>query len=170
MFRPTHSSSRFACCLVAFIAFVAMIPGLAQADGHDAPADDSVRIKYRQTVMSTIGSNMGAIGDIMKNRLALPGAIENHAGQMADAAALIAPAFKQEISEGATDAKAEIWADWGKFEDSIAAFEAAARDLATAAASGDPAAVGPKMRALGKSCGGCHKPFRKPKEESYKNQ
>ena len=27
-----------------------------------------------------------------------------------------------------------------------------------------------EMKALGKSCGGCHKPFRKPKEESFKNK
>ena len=139
----------------------------ALADGHEA---DGVRIKYRQAVMETIGTNMGAIGDIMKNQLALPGAIANHAGQMADAAALIAPAFKKNLAEGATDAKAEIWQDWAKFETAIAKYEEAARGLADAAAGDDPAAVGPAMRALGKSCGGCHKPFRKAKEDSFKNK
>ncbi len=144
-----------------------LLVGEAQADSHEK---DAARLKYRQSVMSIVGTNMGAIGDIMKNQLALPGAIANHAGQMAESAALIAPAFKQKITDGPTDAKPEIWQDWAKFEKAIADYEQAARDLQTAAAGADPAAVGPAMKALGKSCGGCHKPFRKPKEESYKNE
>ncbi|MBK7950217.1 MAG: hypothetical protein IPK00_16080 [Deltaproteobacteria bacterium] len=30
-------------------------------------------IEYRQLVMGAVGSNMGAIGGILKNQLALPG-------------------------------------------------------------------------------------------------
>jgi len=144
-----------------------LLVGVAQADSHEK---DAARLKYRQSVMSIVGTNMGAIGDIMKNQLALPGAITNHAGQMVESAELIAPAFKREITGGPTDAKPEIWQDWAKFEKAIADYKEAAIGLQTAAASGDAEAVGPAMKALGKSCGGCHKPFRKPKEESYKNQ
>ena len=144
-----------------------LLVGVAQADGHEK---DAARLKYRQSLMSIVGTNMGAIGDIMKNQLALPGAIANHAGQMAESAALIAPAFEKQITDGPTDAKPEIWQDWAKFEKAIADYAEAARGLQTAAAGADPAAVGPAMKALGKSCGGCHKPFRKPKEESYKNK
>ena len=138
----------------------------AMADGHETAGAE---IKYRQSVMSIVGTHMGAVGAILKNRLNVPGAIEQHANQMAESAALIAPAFKKRLTEGATDAKAEIWADWAKFEAAIGDYETASRNLATAAASNDSAAVGKAVRALGKSCGGCHKPFRKPKEESYKN-
>lgn len=152
-------------CLAVF----AMPASVVSADSH-APDEDQVQIGYRQKLMSTIGANMGAIGDILKHRLDRPGAVANHAGQMAEAAALIAPAFRKQVTEGATDAKPKIWKDWAKFEEAIAGYEAAARDLAQAASGDDPAAVGPAMRALGKSCGSCHKPFRKPKEESYKNQ
>jgi cytochrome c556 len=156
-----------AAMLAVIVISTFAVAGISQADSHEA-AEASV--KYRQSVMSGIGTNMGAIGDIMKNRLDLPGAVAIHAGQMADSAALIAPAFKKQISEGATDAKPEIWQDWAKFEEAIATYQQAASDLQRAAAGSDPAAVGPAMRALGKSCGGCHKPFRKPKEESYKNK
>ena len=164
------------CSRPAFVVAVAvssmtlltlLLGGVAQADGHEK---DAARLKYRQSLMSTVGTNMGAIGDILKNQLVLPGAIANHAGQMAQSAALIAPAFEHEITDGPTDAKSEIWQDWAKFEKAIADYEEAARGLQTAAASGDAAAVGPAVKALGKSCSGCHKPFRKPKEESYKNQ
>ena len=140
---------------------------LAGADDHEA---GQAQIEYRQKLMSVIGTNMGAISDILKNRLAVPGGVANHANQMAEAAALIAPAFKKELTRGATDAKPEIWSDWAGFEEAIADYESAARTLAAAADGDDPSAVGPAMRGLGKSCGGCHKPFRKPKEESYKNK
>ena len=105
-----------------------------------------------------------------RTHLDLPGAVANHAGQMAEAAALIAPAFEKSIRDGATDARPEIWTDWAGFEEAIAGYEAAARNLATAASEGNPGQIGSAMRALGKSCGSCHKPFRKPKEESYKNR
>lgn len=136
----------------------------------DAAENAPPEVQYRQTLMEIVGSNMGAIGDIMKNRLDLPGHIAVHAGEMADSAKLIAPAFKKNVSTEWTDAKPDIWTDWKKFESAIADFEEAARNLEAAAKGSDPSAVGPAMKALGKSCGGCHKPFRKPKEESFKNK
>ena len=48
------------------------------------------------------------------------------------------------------------------------AFETETAKLAEVAKSGDPAAIGPQLKATGKSCGGCHESFRKPKEESFK--
>lgn len=138
--------------------------------GADAAENAPPEVQYRQTLMSIVGSNMGAISDIMKNRLDLPGHIAVHAGEMADSAQLIAAAFKKNVSTGWTDAKPDIWTDWKGFESAIADFEKAARDLEAAARGSDPGAVGPAMKALGKSCGGCHKPYRKPKEESFKNK
>lgn len=159
---------RFASLAFAMAASMALAPAShVAADEHEA---GQAEIDYRQKVMSAIGTNMGAISDILKHRLDVPGGVANHANQMADAAALIAPAFKNRLTKGATDAKPEIWRDWSDFEQAIRDYEDAARALAAAAAGDDPSAVGPAMRGLGKSCGGCHKPFRKPKEESYKNK
>ena len=52
----------------------------------------------------------------------------------------------------------------------VADFEKAARALEEAAEGGDMAAIGAGTKALGKTCGGCHRTFRKPKEESYKRK
>ncbi len=157
--------------LVAAIVLLAGSFALAPRDAaaQAAPSEQAV-IEYRQLVMSAVGSNMGAIGGILKNQLVLPGAIANHAQQMVDGAKLIGPAFEAKVTAGKTDAKAGIWSDWAKFEKSIADYEKAATDLVTAAKGSDPAAVGLAVRALGESCGGCHDSFRKPKEESYKNR
>lgn len=173
--RPVIARSRS--LAPAFVVAVALFAALAgsrvlapQAASAQAAASEQGVIEYRQLLMSAIGSNMGAIGGIMKNQLVRPGAVANHAQQMADAAKLIGPAFEQKVTAGKTDAKAEIWSDWAKFEQTIADYEKAAANLATAAKGSDPAAVGLAVRALGESCGGCHDPFRKPKEESYKSR
>ena len=95
------------------------------------------------------------------------GAFVQRAGQMAESAQLIGAAFKKNAPSDATDAKPEIWKDWADFESKIADYEKAARNLQAAASGKDPSAIGPAVKALGKSCGGCHKTFRKPKEESF---
>ena len=169
MIRATSftSISLIRCTMAAILIVCFGLASGVQADSHE---QDLPSVEYRQTVMSIIGKNMGAMGDIMKNRLALPGHVAVHAGQMADMAQLIAPAFKNNIATDATDAKQEIWQDWAKFEAAIADFEEAARNLEAAASGSDPAAVGSAMKALGDRCGDCHKPFRKPKKESFKNK
>lgn len=139
------------------------------ASAQAAPPDEAV-IEYRQNLMSSVGYNMGAIGTIMKHQLVLPGAVANHAQQMAEAAKLIAPAFERKVTAGKTDAKPAIWQDWAKFERAIADYQKAASNLAAAAKGSDPAATGAAVKALGESCSGCHESFRKPKEQSYKNR
>jgi cytochrome c556 len=156
--------SRRTITAILFVCFV-LASGVQAADDENA----APMVGYRQMLMSVVGGNMGSMADIMKYRLDLPGHVAVHAGQMAEMAQLIAPAFKENVETDATDAKQEIWQDWANFESKIADFEKAARNLETAAKGGDPAAVGPAMKALGKSCGDCHKLFRKPEEESFKN-
>jgi len=153
---------------LALAAFV--LSSLGSGLAHEVRADDmdDAHVKYRQSVMEGIGANMGAIGDILKNGLVLPGHVANHAGQMADSSELIAAAFKQKTKSTQTDAKPEIWKDWTQFESAIADFATAAKDLQKAASGPDASAVMPAYKALGKSCGGCHKKFRKPKEESFR--
>ena len=148
----------------------ALAPAAANAQAAAPVSPDKAVIEYRQHVMGAVGDNMAAIGGILKNQLDRPGAIAVHAEEMALSAQLMAPAFRQKVVEGKTDAKPAIWTDWPKFEKAIGDYEQAAKDLASAAQGSDPAATGKAVKALGDSCGGCHDKFRKPKEESYKNR
>ena len=127
-------------------------------------------VQYRQKVMGAIGQSMGAIGDIMKNKLPFTGNIDDHARVININAKLIAGAFKQEAAEGKTDAKAEIWKNWAKFEEGVKKLDAASAKLAEVAATGDMAAIGDAIKGVGGSCKGCHDDFKKPQAESYKNQ
>lgn len=128
-------------------------------------------IQYRQNLMSANGSDIAAIADIMKFQLPLLANIKTHAANIASNAGLIGSAFKADVSQGATDAKADIWQDWSDFEAEADKLQSAASQLSkTVANGGDRAAVGADLKALGQACGGCHKKFRKPKEDSYKRK
>ena len=113
---------------------------------------------------------LGAIGDILKNGLPMMSNIGVHARALAESSLLIAPAFEKNISAGATDAKPEIWQQADKFNQSIDEMREAALQLAAAIDEGNTDQLGDRVKALGRTCGSCHKSFRKPKEESYKNK
>jgi cytochrome c556 len=151
-------------------AFVATLLLALLGVGAAQAADDQVWIEYRQTVMSGIGAQMGGIGDILKNGLPLTPNIEYHALAISQSSHLIAPAFKQKVVAGATDAKPEIWSDPVKFQQAIDKMKSEADLLAAAVGEGNMDLVPGRVKALGKSCGGCHESFRKPNEESYKNK
>src|SRR5262249_19991787 len=74
-----------------------------------AQSPSDAAIQYRQKVMTGIGSSMGAIGDIVKNKFPFTGNISQHAKVIEINAGLIDSAFKQEAAEGKTDAKPAVW-------------------------------------------------------------
>jgi cytochrome c556 len=143
---------------------LALVVASAQAQ------DDEVYIEHRQKVMKAISGHAGAIGDILKNKLPYTSSIVAHAQALQLTSTVIEDAFKHQVTEGKTDAKPEIWQDWDKFAAAAKTLGEESGKLADAAQSGDMDAVGALAKDFGKNaCGGCHKSFRKPKEESYKN-
>lgn len=148
--------------VIPAVALVAISAARAQ--------DDQGYLDYRQKLMQSVGANMGAIGDILKHGLPLEGNITGHAESLYTHAGQIAAAFEHRATAGPTDAKPEIWDDPAGFGAAVEAFRQEAEKLVELSGSGDRAAVGAQMRNVGKACGGCHKPYRKPKEESFKAQ
>lgn len=148
--------------------FLLVLVGLAIPLASVQAQSDQAFLTYRQKVMASMGGNMGATATILKNKLAYEGHIVHHAYQIQSASRLIPAAFRKKITEGKTDAKPDIWQDWDKFVDAAKKLERESGKLAEVAQSGDMAAIAAQVKAVGKSCGGCHKPFRKPKEERFK--
>ena len=137
--------------------------------GAQAQSDETF-VQYRQKVMTANGASMGAIGDILKNKLPYQSHIVTHAQDIQRISTLIAEAFKKEVTAGKTDAKPEIWKEWDKFADAAKGLGEESGKLAEVARSGDMEAIGAQVKKLGETCSNCHKTFRKPKEESYKQQ
>lgn len=132
--------------------------------------EDGAFVQYRQRVMASNGANMGAIGDILKNKLPYQSHITVHAQEIQRMSPLISDAFKKDITAGKTDAKPEIWKEWDKFTAAADAMGREAAELAKVSQSGDMEAISAQVKKLSDTCGDCHKPYRKPKEESYKNK
>ena len=147
-----------------------ILVGLAAPLALVQAQDEEAVITYRQKIMASIGANMGATGDILKHKLPHQNNIVHHAYQIQSASQLIAGAFRKQMAAGKTDAKPEIWQEWDKFVAAAKQLEEQSGNLATVAQSGDLAAIAEQVKVMGKACGDCHKAFRKPKEESYKQQ
>ena len=140
-------------------------PSLVVAQGDEA------FVAYRQKVMGSLGANMGGIGDIMKYKLPkADGHIEIHARNIHETAKLILDAFEEQVTAGKTDAKPDIWQNWEEFTTKAKALQDASATLTQVAQGGDMKAILPAVKTVGDACKGCHDPFRKPEEESYKNQ
>ncbi len=147
--------------LVGMLGLVLMLTGAqAQNDEH--------YLGYRQKIMKAMGASMGAIADILKHRLPFAGHIGVHASDISRMSSVVSEAFEKEITEGRTDAKPEVWQDWDKFVAAAQGLQEESAKLADIASAGDMAAIGAQVKNVGKACGNCHKPFRKPKEERFK--
>ena len=149
---------RFASIIAAGVAAATLAVGVG-AWAADQPAD---QIKYRQAVMRSVGGHMGAIGAIVKGEISQPDHLSGHANAIADMAELAVDIFPPSSASGAeTRAKPEIWADWDDFLEKAEAFRLASANFARVVDDGgDRAAIAAAFGDMGKSCGGCHRPYR----------
>ena len=130
--------------------------------------DDSVLLTYRQKIMKSNGLHMSMIGDILKNNLPYKKQIAIHARAIALNNQATPDAWKQKITQGKTDSLPLIWSDWQMFEKKAEISGSAATDLANGVESGNMSAVMTQVRTLGRTCGGCHESYRKPKDQRFK--
>ena len=129
--------------------------------GSSSLADSKGIIKYRQNVMKSTAGHMGAIVDILKNDLPLQAHILDHASSIHQNSKMTLAMFPKGTGLGNTKAKPTIWENWSKFESAVQDFERESAKLAKVAESGDMEALAKQVRATGKTCGGCHRNFRK---------
>jgi cytochrome c556 len=120
--------------------------------------------------MTANSANMGAINDILKNKLPYQSHISAHAQDIQRMSMLISDAFQKDITAGKTDAKPEIWKEWNKFTAAADTMGREAAELVKVSQGGNLEAISTQAKKLSDTCGDCHKPYRKPKEESYKNK
>ena len=124
-------------------------------------ADSHGIIKYRQKVMKSTSGHMGAIVDILKNRLPLEDHIVDHARSMLQLSKMTLSIFPEGSGKGRTKSKQAIWEKWSEFESAANDFERESAKLVEVAESRDMEALAKQVRATGKTCSGCHRNFRK---------
>jgi cytochrome c556 len=147
------------------LAGIAIAGWVGLAGAQDIIAD-------RQNEMKEFGKSMGTFKAVL---------IDKSGGSLADVAAgakeiagdagAIPDWFPEGTGEGKTDAMPTIWEKPDEFAADARLLGELANKLASAAEAGDATAATATFAAMGKDgCGGCHADFRKPKEQSYKQQ
>jgi cytochrome c556 len=125
---------------------------------------DERTIKYRQSVMKSVGGHTGAIYQIVKNNNPNRSHLKAHARALHDLTGMISAAFQKQTSGGKTRSKQEIWSDASGFKSKVNDAQSAAREFDAAASSGNDAEIGAKLDALLDTCKGCHKEYREKKK------
>lgn len=144
----------------------AIVLGLAMATAGVALADShggNIKVLHRVTVMRIMGGDIGAIAKVAKGEAAYSPALIERAKRMEALSQSVIVLFPGDAK--GRRAKPEIWTDRATFEKAAGALGAATPGLVKAVETGDRAQIGQALGAVGKSCGGCHKPFRKPKKK-----
>ncbi len=127
-----------------------------------AYAQDDVIPKRQKLMKSNSAANKAIKAAVGKKDYA---AVEAKAKEIAEYMGQIEALFPKGSTSDKSRAKAAIWEKWDVFTKEAESAKMAASELASAAAAKNEAEVGEKFKVLGKSCGGCHKPFRAPKKK-----
>ncbi|MDP6515857.1 MAG: cytochrome c [Alphaproteobacteria bacterium] len=143
------------------VAIVVLTLGLPLGHAADEPPNI---IKYRQNVMKAQGGHISNIAAVVKGEVSLIGNVAANARALADLSRMVLPLFPDGTNTGKTNALPEIWTDRAKFDQAAKASQDAADAMIVAAETNDLDTIAAALDKLGKSCGGCHKPFRKKKE------
>ena len=149
--------------LISILAAAVLFGLASQAQAVDEP--ESV-IKYRQSVMKSIGGHMGSIVGEVKGEVSYVDHVAAHAQGINAMSKLLPGIFPEgtsQLESANTRARPEIWDDFSKFEAAAKALEVESAKMVEVAASGDLGAIGGQLQNMGKACGGCHKPFRQKK-------
>lgn len=153
-----QAKKRSAVVLVGMALGITAIAGAAVAQTAAQKAVSARQAGYKQ-----MGAAFKAINDELKAGAPDTKAISVNAAKVRDLSTQVPNWFPKGSGPEAgvkTKAKADIWAEPAKFSAAAAALRTESAKLHTVAATGDVAAIRAQVRAVGASCGGCHKPFR----------
>jgi cytochrome c556 len=143
----------FVVAMIGALAAGAMVGGatiaLAQADV----------IKERQENRKQTAATMREIKGIVDAKGATSGAVEK-AAKLKTLEAAFEKMFPAGSDKGETKALPTVWSDSAGFQAASKNADAAYDKLATAAGSGDMAALTAAFADAGKACGACHEKFR----------
>jgi len=120
-------------------------------------------VEYRQSVMNVFYWNTHLLGAMTKGKVPFDkAAFKRHADDLAAAANMdILSGFPEDSVSDDSDAKDEIWLDWGDFESKLEAIRSQSAKLADVAGNGNEAAMKAQFEETRRACKGCH--------DSYKN-
>lgn len=139
----------------------ALLPSLPLHAADELPAAEAV--EARRAGFKKMGTAMRFLNDQLKSGAPDLARMSTAAADIAKLAPEVERWFPAGSGPGQgldTDALDYIWKQRAKFDEIAAQFNGSSRALVEALASGDLANVHAQVRAVGESCGACHKSFR----------
>jgi cytochrome c556 len=121
-------------------------------------------LEKRTSVMKSSGGHMKALNAAAKGEAPMSEDTVKAAEGVVANSKLTTALFKGGAPGKGSAAKAEIWSDWAGFEKAAKAYEDATPQLVPAAQSKDSAKLADAVKAVGATCGGCHKPYKLDKK------
>lgn len=145
--------------LVASVAASMAMPGLAGA----APINPQATIDARHAGFKKIGGAMKTLFEQLKSDTPSKPAMAAAAAAILDTGkgqGALFPAGTAPAPGLKTDALPAIWTDKARFDAQMAAFVTEAGKLVTTVNAGNVEAIRAQTKALGGTCGSCHRQFR----------
>ncbi|WP_025899158.1 c-type cytochrome [Sneathiella glossodoripedis] len=139
------------------------VMGVTVVTAHSTSTGNAEADKRIQ-MMKELGANMKAIAAVAKGEAAYSAALNENAKRIHEIAVMMPDLFPAGSDTDVDRAKPEIWTKAGEFTAVSKDFEQASAALKAAVETGDQGKIGAALGATGKTCGGCHKPFREPKD------
>lgn len=145
---------------MSFLA-IALAFGALPASAADEPSN---LIKYRKAVMTAIGGHMASLSAVAKGEVSFTDEAVSHAraiNDMSQNLLRLFPVGSGYEADSKTDVLPAVWEQWADFQNAVKLFQDESAKMVAAAESGDAAAFGQQIGALGRNgCSNCHDTYR----------
>jgi len=135
-----------------------------QATVPDTP--EGAAFEFRTGLMEVIAYKVAQARGMAQGEIPVDEAVfKKHASDVATLAGMVTEGFIPNSAIEGSAALPEIWTNNADFQAKAADFQNAAQALADAANQNGFEAAKGMVQAVGQSCGGCHRPYRRRQEE-----
>jgi len=135
-----------------------------QATVPDTP--EGAAFQFRSHLMNVIAHKVAQARGMAQGEIPVDeSAFKKHASDVAVLSGMIVEGFIPNSAVEGSAALPEVWTNMSDFQAKAADLQTAAQALADAANQNGFEAAKGMVQAVGQSCGGCHRPYRRRQEE-----
>lgn len=144
-------------CILGASNLMVVTQLMAQEEEEVPPA-----VEYRQSVMSAISNSRAMLSAVVDDEVPYRNHLLAHAVSLNRLAVITGDIFPAGSGGDNTRAMDEIWENEEDFKAAVTAFQNASSELLESVYTGDLNAIQDAIGSVGRTCGGCHRPFRAP--------
>lgn len=144
-----------------FSVGLALALGAAHAAPAFAQAKPETLVKQRQAAMTLVGKYWGPLGGMAQGKVPYnAGTVARNAAFLEALSKMPWDGFAASTKDVESRALPAVFSQPDKFKAAAESMESEIAKLVTTVKGGDEAAIKGQLKAVGKTCGGCHNDFR----------